>query len=61
MSEFITIAEFMQRYSISRSQVYRLAGKQNFRIYKVGNASRIKVSEAEKWANNLPAFEGGLK
>ena len=51
---FITLAQFGQRYQVSRSTIYRLAHSGAFAIVKFGRSSRISLGEAESWAASLP-------
>ena len=55
MSQFLTVAEFKVRYKISHSAFYREVNASRIPIKKIGRATRIAVSEAEKWAANLPS------
>jgi excisionase family DNA binding protein len=56
--KFLTLAQFGQRYQVSRSTIYRLAHNGAFTIIKFGRSSRIAFDEAEVWAASLPAMEG---
>ena len=53
---FVTLAQFCQRYQLSRSTVYRLAHRGAFTIVKFGRSSRIALDEVEAWAASLPAM-----
>jgi len=55
MDKLITITEFCERYGVGRSTVYREneAGRLPFR--KIGRATRIAESDAQKWFDMLPA------
>lgn len=55
MEKLITITEFCERYGVGRSTVYRenKAGRLPFR--KIGRATRIAESDAQKWLDMLPA------
>lgn len=55
---FLTLAQFGQRYQVSRSTIYRLAQNGAFTIIKFGRSSRISFEEAEVWAASLPAMGG---
>lgn len=54
MDKLITITEFCERYDVCRSTVYREneAGRLPFR--KIGRATRIAESDAQKWFEMLP-------
>ncbi len=54
MSQLITVHEFKKRYSISHSAFYREVAAKRLRIRKIGRATRIALSDAEKWAADLP-------
>lgn len=58
MAELLTINDFMERYSISRTQVYRLVNGGKLPLLKMGTASRIRREDAEAWAVSLPLYEG---
>lgn len=58
MAELLTINDFMERYSISRSQTYRLVAQKQLTIVKMGTASRIRREDAETWAASLPTYQG---
>ena len=57
--KFLTIAQFSERYQVSRSAIYRLAQAGDFTIIKFGRSSRIAFDEAEAWAASLPTMGGG--
>lgn len=52
--KFLTLAQFGQRYQVSRSTIYRLAQSGNITIVKFGRSSRIAFDQAEAWAASLP-------
>lgn len=56
--KFLTLAQFADRYQVSRSTIYRLAQKGDFEIVKFGRSSRIAFDEAEAWAASLPLLGG---
>jgi excisionase family DNA binding protein len=49
----ITVAAFCDAYSVSRTTVYRQFNAGLIPIVKVGRATRIRSSDAERWAANL--------
>ena len=53
-AKFMTLAQFCERYQLSRSTIYRLAQTDAFTIVKFGRSSRIAFDEAEAWAASLP-------
>lgn len=55
---FLTVAQFSQRYQVSRSTIYRLAQSGAVTIIKFGRSSRIAFEEAEAWAASLPVMGG---
>ncbi len=59
MAELLTINDFMERYSISRTQVYRLVNAGKIPLVKMGSASRIRREDADVWAASLPEYTGG--
>lgn len=58
MAELLTVNDFMKKYSISRTQTYRLVNRGEIPLLKMGSASRIRREDAENWAANLPVFKG---
>lgn len=58
MQELLTVAEFLSRYSISRSAFYREVAKGQIRLTKLGTASRVARKDAEEWAASLPVRSG---
>jgi excisionase family DNA binding protein len=58
MAQLLTINDFMERYSISRTQVYRLVNQGKIPLLKMGTASRIRREDAEAWAASLPTYQG---
>lgn len=55
-SKLMTIGQFCSCYQLSRSTLYRLVRRRELNVVKCGRASRIVTSEAEAWAENLPAM-----
>lgn len=58
MAELLTINDFMDRYSVSRTQVYRMVNRRELKLIKLGTASRIRREDAEAWAASLPEYRG---
>lgn len=57
MTQFLTVAEFKERYRLSHSQFYREVAK-GLPIRKIGRATRIALADAEAWAASLPTQSG---
>jgi excisionase family DNA binding protein len=55
---FMTIPEFLERYPMGRSSLYRLVNEGKIRLTKFGRSSRIAYEHAEAWAKTLPTFGG---
>jgi excisionase family DNA binding protein len=53
MKDLITIKDFCERFSVSRSTFYRQRAAGILPIRKVGRSTRIRVSDAETWASKL--------
>lgn len=53
MKELITIQEFCERFSVSRTTFYRQRNSGLLPIRKIGRASRIRLADAEAWAASL--------
>jgi excisionase family DNA binding protein len=53
MPTFLTIDDFCRAYRVSRSTAYRQFNAGQIPIVKVGRATRIRTSDAERWAANL--------
>ena len=56
--ELMTVGDFIARYSIARTTLYREAAAGRLKLRKLGTATRIARTDAEAWANNLPVREG---
>ena len=56
--ELMTVADFLARYSISRTQFYREASRGAIPLKKMGTATRIARTDAEAWADSLPISTG---
>lgn len=54
-ARFLTIRQFMDRFQLSRSTVYRLIGAGMIVTVKIGRAVRIPETSAECWADGLTA------
>ena len=50
----LTIADFVQRYGVSRATTYNLLKSGALRAVKVGRRTLIRTSDAEAWLNALP-------
>jgi excisionase family DNA binding protein len=61
MTRFLTIRQFMERYQVSRSTVYRLIGSDAIQPVKIGRAVRIPAESATAWELGLapPANDNG--
>lgn len=57
MTQFLTVAEFKERYRLSHSQFYREVAK-GLPIRKIGRATRITLADADAWAASLPTHSG---
>ncbi len=53
MKDLITVKDFCERYSVSRTTFYRQRNAGALPIRKVGRATRIHIADAEKWAASL--------
>ena len=58
--ELLTVADFLARYSIGKTSLYREVAKPNspLKLRKFGTATRIARQDAEAWAASLPIREG---
>lgn len=56
--ELLTVADFLSRYSISRTKFYREVAASRIRLRKLGTATRIARADAEAWAEGLPIRQG---
>lgn len=59
--EFMTVADFLARYSIGKTSFYREVAANRIRIRKFGTATRIARRDAEAWAASLPVVGGGAQ
>ena len=53
MAVLLTIAEFCEQFSLSRSTVYRLRDSHAVPHVKIGRATRIRCEDAERWYAGL--------
>ena len=56
--ELLTVADFCTRYSIGRTSLYREVNAGRLKLRKFGSATRIAREDAERWAANLPEYDG---
>ena len=54
--KYLTFSDVSERYTVSRSTLYRLHHAGVLRIVKLGRASRIAAADVEAWAASLPAM-----
>lgn len=59
LPELLTVADFLVRYSISRSEFYREVQRGRIPLVKLGNATRVARADAESWLASLPVHKGG--
>lgn len=57
--ELMTVADFLSRYSISRTEFYRHVQAGRIRLTKLGTASRVARADADAWLASLPVRSGG--
>lgn len=55
---FYTVSEFCEAFSVGPSTTYQLMRSGELAGVKLGRHTKIKRSEAMRWAANLPAFKG---
>lgn len=48
-SELLRVSDFCDRFAVSKATFYRIVRRGDLVIYKIGSATRIKVSDAEAW------------
>lgn len=53
MAALITVNQFCDEYSISRSTAYRLRDSGSVPHVKIGRATRIRREDAERWYDGL--------
>lgn len=58
LPELMTVADFLRRYSIGRTTFYREVAAGRITLRKLGFASRVARSDAERWADSLPVSDG---
>ncbi len=61
LPNLMTVADFLARYSVSRTSFYREAAKPGslLKLRKFGAATRIARADAEAWAASLPVVDKG--
>lgn len=52
-AQFLTIADFCQRFRVSRSTLYRQVNSGALPILKIGRSTRIPATAARQWAQAL--------
>lgn len=57
MESMLSIPQFCERFSLSRSTVYRLLATGKLRAIKVGKLRRIRGAEADRWLESLDPSE----
>ena len=55
--EFLTIADFQERFSIGRTRTYQLLRQGRIEACKMGGRTLIKAASALAWAKSLPAYQ----
>ncbi|WP_265528779.1 helix-turn-helix domain-containing protein [Sphingomicrobium marinum] len=60
MTEYVSIKQVCERYSVSRSTVYRWRDRGHIAFTKFGNTVRISVAEVEDWVASLPESGGNI-
>lgn len=58
LPELLTVADFLARYSISRTEFYREVNRNRIPLVKLGNATRVARADAEAWLASLPVRKG---
>jgi excisionase family DNA binding protein len=53
----LSIRQFCEEYSVSRSSAYRLLCEGELRAVKVGKLTRIRHEDAEAWAAKLQSYK----
>ena len=53
--ELLTVADFVQRFRVSRTALYRLLSAGDIKARKVGRRTMIARADAENWLASLPA------
>lgn len=53
MQKFLTVSEFCASYKISRTEFYRQVGSGKIKLLKMGRMSRIRIEDANSWAQSL--------
>ena len=56
--ELMTVSDFLARYSIGRTTLYREVAGGRLKLRKLGSATRIARADADAWAASLPARMG---
>lgn len=55
--KLFSINEFLDAYSISRSQFYLLVKNKKIKTVRLGTRRMIRVEDAEAWKNTLEAVD----
>lgn len=59
MTQFLKINDVCHLAKISRATFYRAVNRGDFKIRKIGKASRVELSEINAWLDSLPT-QGGI-
>lgn len=54
--EFYTPAQFCDTYGIGKTTFYSEVKAGRLRTIKIGAATRVRRSDAQQWADNLPSM-----
>ena len=54
----MTVAQFTDRYEISRSQMYEEVNEGRLQLRKIGEKTIVTHEDAEAWLENLPKVGG---
>ena len=54
MDRLLSIQDFMRRFGVGRSTIYRENAQGRLPFRKIGRATRIAESDAQSWLDSLP-------
>ena len=59
MGAFLTIREACDAFRVGRTTLYRIIKSGRLPVLKIGRATRIRVSDLERWVASLSTSKNG--
>ncbi|QCE35390.1 helix-turn-helix domain-containing protein [Acetobacteraceae bacterium] len=55
-AEYLSLADVQEKYSLSRSSLYRILNEGKIEAIKIGRSTRIKASSVAEFFANAPKY-----